>query len=786
MTKNFKLGKGIIFSTNRAVVMILISLILSLFTVPSANAVPDNSYKTGTGDSEAVYLDGNYVQAGIAKNGKFGPSTAAPTVSGVTWHPSGGRANIGFVADRSRDGSWLDTDFFYPGTPQEGWGVDIGGTTSRFDSFHTSSATSQTFGDVNKTSTEMFVVHTTVIGDVTIAQRYSVPIGTGTFSGDQNLNVAVTITNNGASAATGVNYLRNVDPDNLQDVTGSFVTTNSIVSQYGINNKGYSLVSATKSDTRQSPAGTSYVGLFSTDSRSSVSAAAFGVPTPVTRVKNTGEYGWYGGTDEPYGELGYTLTAVGASATIDAGISMLFELGNLAAGASTSFNFSYVLSQTSAADLITSTPEVARRIFPSSYVMFAQNGADTNSLPQSELLDSTKALWKNIMTRAGYTFSGWNTKADGTGIAYADRALYKFPEPYVTLYAQWKLIQTKPTITWATPSPIQEGTALSETQLNAVGSVPGTYTYSPATSAVPAVGIQILKVTFVPTDPKYETVEASVEIEILAKAKCTWTNPILIIEGTALSSTQLNATASVPGSFVYEPQAGALLAPGKNTLKVVFTPTDTRLTPVTAEVVIDVAAKPIVIPAPPVEPTYTVTGSPKTAITWGAGKDAATYTVLVDGKSACSVAALTCDVAQLLGPNNVVTVTSVALSTKTSAAITARYVAPASSQVLTVVNFDTAKAIIKTAEAAKLRAFAAKVKTAGFTTLTVYGHTDLVGGIDNQKLSVARANAAITYLKKLLPGVTFVRSGFAASEPVGDNSTDGGKASNRRAEISIP
>jgi len=248
--------------------MVLIALVMSLFTVPSASAVPDNDYKTGSGSSEAVYLNGSYVQAGIAKNGKFGPSTAAPTVSGVTWHPSGGRANIGFVADRSRDGSWLDTDFFYPGSPQEGWGVDIGGTTSRFDTFRTSSATSQTFGDVNKTSTEMFVVHTTVIGDVTIAQRYSVPIGTGTFSGDQNLNVAVTITNNGATAATGVNYLRNVDPDNLKDVTGSHVTTNSIVSQYGINNKGYSLVSATKSDTRQSPSGTSYVGLFSSDSRS--------------------------------------------------------------------------------------------------------------------------------------------------------------------------------------------------------------------------------------------------------------------------------------------------------------------------------------------------------------------------------------------------------------------------------------------------------------------------------------------------------------------------------------
>ncbi len=132
------------------------------------------------------------------------------------------------------------------------------------------------------------------------------------------------------------------------------------------------------------------------------------------------------------------------------------------------------------------------------------------------------------------------------------------------------------------------------------------------------------------------------------------------------------------------------------------------------------------------------------------------------------------------------TVTSVALSTKTSAAITASYVAPATSQVLTVVNFDTAKAIIKTAEAAKLRAFAALVKAAGYTTLTVYGHTDSVGGIDNQKLSIARANSTIAYLKKLLPGVTFALSGFAASEPVANNATAQGKASNRRAEVFIP
>jgi outer membrane protein OmpA-like peptidoglycan-associated protein len=298
-----------------------------------------------------------------------------------------------------------------------------------------------------------------------------------------------------------------------------------------------------------------------------------------------------------------------------------------------------------------------------------------------------------------------------------------------------------------------------------------------------------LNVSFVPTDPKYETIQAIVEIEVLAKAKIIWANPATIQEGTALSSTQLNATASVPGSFSYSPASGTVPAPGKNTLKVTFTPTDSRLSPVTTEVTLDVMAKPVVVqlpPGEPVSPTYSVSDGAKTTIIWGAGKDAATYTVLVDGKSECSVAVTTCEVGKLLGPKNVVSVTSVATNTKTSVAITANYVAPAASQVLAVVNFDTAKAVLKSSETAKLRAFAATVKAAGYTSLTVYGHTDSVGGVDNKKLSVARANSTIVYLKKILPGVSFMVSGFAASEPVGDNATNDGKAANRRAEIFIP
>jgi hypothetical protein len=53
----------------------------------------------------------------------------------------------------------------------------------------------------------------------------------------------------------------------------------------------------------------------------------------------------------------------------------------------------------------------------------------------------------------------------------------------------------------------------------------------------------------------------------------SWPNPAPIPYGTALSSTQLDAAANVPGTFVYSPSAGTVLAAGTQTLSVTFTPT---------------------------------------------------------------------------------------------------------------------------------------------------------------------------------------------------------------------
>ncbi len=55
----------------------------------------------------------------------------------------------------------------------------------------------------------------------------------------------------------------------------------------------------------------------------------------------------------------------------------------------------------------------------------------------------------------------------------------------------------------------------------------------------------------------------------------TWNNPANIVSGTPLSNVQLNATADVPGTFVYTPSEGTILELGNNqNLSVSFTPTD--------------------------------------------------------------------------------------------------------------------------------------------------------------------------------------------------------------------
>ena len=71
---------------------------------------------------------------------------------------------------------------------------------------------------------------------------------------------------------------------------------------------------------------------------------------------------------------------------------------------------------------------------PNHTVTFNANGG-TGTM-SNQVANVPTALTLNAFTRAGYTFSGWNTAANGSGTAYANGATYSFAAD-VTLYAQW-------------------------------------------------------------------------------------------------------------------------------------------------------------------------------------------------------------------------------------------------------------------------------------------------------------------------------------------------------------
>jgi uncharacterized repeat protein (TIGR02543 family) len=69
-------------------------------------------------------------------------------------------------------------------------------------------------------------------------------------------------------------------------------------------------------------------------------------------------------------------------------------------------------------------------------VTFDPNGGSGTMSPQTANVPT--ALTLNTFTRTGYSFTEWNTVADGSGTGYADGATYSFGED-ITLYAQWSL-----------------------------------------------------------------------------------------------------------------------------------------------------------------------------------------------------------------------------------------------------------------------------------------------------------------------------------------------------------
>jgi hypothetical protein len=149
-----------------------------------------------------------------------------------------------------------------------------------------------------------------------------------------------------------------------------------------------------------------------------------------------------------------------------------------------------------------------------------------------------------------------------------------------------KITVTPQHIYWNNPASITYGTALSSVQLNASARTSTTdatspnitansssYTYSPGVGTVLAAGTHTLTVTFTSSDFinfSSTPTQKTVTLEVLPQTlQTTWSTPAAITYGTALSSTQLNASSSISGlTFTYNPSASTVLEAGTHPLNV--------------------------------------------------------------------------------------------------------------------------------------------------------------------------------------------------------------------------
>lgn len=103
-------------------------------------------------------------------------------------------------------------------------------------------------------------------------------------------------------------------------------------------------------------------------------------------------------------------------------------------------------------------------------------------------------------------------------------------------------------------------------------------------------------------------------------------------------------------------------------------------------------------------------------------------------------------------------------------------------------SFSSGSSVLSSGARSEVAAVASQIKgLSKVKAIRISGHTDSRGGdAINQQLSEARANAVRNALiDDGIDGNVITATGYGASQPVADNKTASGRASNRRVEIEI-
>ncbi len=279
------------------------------------------------------YLQRNAVEVAVSNWGVYGVNTTPPAGYHPRYNCSGTPTNrLGFVSDPPKNG-WATPgpgtfpdymgDYFVPGYPEEGWGLEFNiGTTNYNYGNYTIYPVAGPSGDIpgsiiayNVTPTSRQSVWQGTVMGLQVTQTTTI------FTDSLYILTCVTIQNTSGAMRSNVFYSRSLDPDNEQPWTCDYTTTNTIVYQQPMSPGSRALVSAVGLTHN------AYLGLGTKDTRARVIYGGFSNYDP----------------SDIWNAVGFTGT-LGATNTDDEGVSLAFNLGNIPAGGCANFAYVYVLS----------------------------------------------------------------------------------------------------------------------------------------------------------------------------------------------------------------------------------------------------------------------------------------------------------------------------------------------------------------------------------------------------------------------------------------------------------
>ena len=284
-----------------------------------------------------AYIRGTFVEIGLAGNGGYEgcPTGVSPPLPGM--HFRSGNPFFGFVSNPQAN-AWLtfDGDFFTPGSPENGWGVEVGSATG-IKASNNCAPVQQINGALTSWSQTFSCISSDWEGDLTSSTNIHIKINYFLKTTDLFYTTTVSITNNTGATIPELFYYRNLDPDNNQPISGDFTTQNTIVSQpfSGLCNTAH--VKATSSLPASQPM--SYFGL------------------AATGANWRAYYGGFANRDASdlwNGVAGFTQT-VGSTLFVDGAIGLAYRIQNLAPGATETFKFVCILDDLAAAQAVANT-----------------------------------------------------------------------------------------------------------------------------------------------------------------------------------------------------------------------------------------------------------------------------------------------------------------------------------------------------------------------------------------------------------------------------------------------